>query len=248
MKIKISVLCCAVLLLCILFFLVTAFSGPPQKTKSAPPEVLGAGSVPSKITEQSFFCDDHPDSYTAQDEFSKKLIAKTGTLTYYCQLDPRWANFLCGGQDPLSRYGCGPTALAMLVTSFTNTELTPPQAASWAYANGYYIEGSGSLHSLIPKGAAAFGLKCASMEKPTASKIKESLDKGNILVALMGPGHFTDNGHFIIIYTYSSDTQVYIADPKEPQNCDIPWDIDVILNELNQNAVSGGPMWEISIA
>ena len=144
--------------------------------------------------------------------------------------------------------GCGPTALAMLVTSFTNTELTPPQAASWAYANGYYIEGSGSLHSLIPKGAAAFGLKCASMEKPTASKIKESLDKGNILVALMGAGHFTDNGHFIIIYTYSSDTQVYIADPKEPKNCDIPWDIDVILNELNQNAVSGGPMWEISIA
>ena len=62
----------------------------------------------------------------------------------------------------------------------------------------------------------------------------------------MGPGQFTNVGHFIIIYDYWSGNQVSIADPASLERTQIPWDIQTLINELAYGANGGGPLWSIS--
>ena len=95
-------------------------------------------------------------------QYSLTVESSIGMLTYYNQSDARWAEHLYGGQDPLRKYGCGPTVLAMIVSSFTNQPLLPPEMADWAAANHYWSSGFGTKHEFIPESATAFGLHAES--------------------------------------------------------------------------------------
>lgn len=177
--------------------------------------------------------------------YPSALLSSVGILTYYNQSDPRWASAIYGGSDPISRYGCGPTALAMIVSSFTDQTITPDAMAQWASTN-YWVAGSGSRHNLIPEGAAFWGFHVESLQSFTVEGVKSALKNGNLLVALMGPGHFTTSGHFIIITNYWANDQVTIADPANADNCFLAWDISLILQELHPVHDFGGPVWVIS--
>lgn len=179
-------------------------------------------------------------------EYTLSLTTSIGTLTYYNQSDSRWANYLYGGADPLAVYGCGPTVLAMLVTSFTEHTCQPPDIAAWAAANHYWSLGYGTKHEFIPEGAAAFGLKAESFRNFTPEGVISELKSGHILVALMGPGHFSDSGHFIIITDDWSGNQVRVADPARLERTQAAWDVEIILNELLSTATGGGPVWSIT--
>lgn len=174
------------------------------------------------------------------------LTSSIGTLTYYNQSDARWADYLYGGTDPMAAFGCGPTAMAMIVTSFTNETFLPSDMAAWAAEHGYWAPDNGTKHSFIPECAAAFGLKASSFQNLTEDGVKAELSSGHILVALMGIGHFSDSGHFIIITDYWSKDQVRVADPASLERTQQAWDIALILSELNSVAASGGPVWSIS--
>ena len=177
--------------------------------------------------------------------YSIMLDTAAGPMIYYNQGDLRWADHLYGGEDPMKEYGCGPTVLAMLANSFTSTSITPDLAADWASANGYFAPQSGSYHSLIPEGLAAFGLQTESVAIPSPEAILERLSQGHLLVALMGKGALTQSGHFIIITQIAGNRQVYIADPNNYQNCWIPWSLDQLTAELKACYDSGGPLWAV---
>lgn len=179
-------------------------------------------------------------------QYSLSIESSVGILTYYNQSDARWGGYLYGGQDPLRAYGCGPTVLAMLVSSFTARTIQPPEMSDWAAANRYWSPQSGSQHSLIPEGAAAFGLRAVPFQNLTPEGVLAELASGHILVALMGPGHFTSSGHFIIIADYWSGSQVRVVDPANLERTQTPWELDVILSELSRSANAGGPVWSIS--
>lgn len=178
--------------------------------------------------------------------YSLTLKCSTGLLTYYNQSDARWADFLYGGQDPLHTYGCGPTVLAMIVSSFTPYTYTPSDMAAWAAEHNYWSAGHGTKHNFIPECAEAFGLKAAPFTNYTAEGVLSELSNGHILVALMGAGHFTSGGHFIIIIDRWSGNQVRIADPANLENTQQPWDIQLILDEISAYAQAGGPVWSIA--
>ena len=186
-----------------------------------------------------------PVSEEPESPYPSALISSVGILTYYNQSDPRWASSIYGGSDPISRYGCGPTVLAMIVSSFTDQTITPDEMAKWASTN-YWVAGSGSRHSLIPEGAAFFGFHVEPLQSFTVEGVKSALRNGNLLVALMGPGHFTTGGHFIIIANYWANDQVTVADPANVDNCFLSWDISLILQELHSAHDFGGPVWVIS--
>lgn len=179
-------------------------------------------------------------------EFTLSLTTSIGTLTYYNQSDSRWADYPYGGSDPLAVYGCGPTVMAMLVTSFTENTVQPPDMAAWSAANHYWSSGYGTRHEFIPEGAAAFGLHAESFRNLTAEGVMSELKSGHILVALMGPGHFSDSGHFIIITEDWSGNQVRVADPARLERTQAAWDVQLILDELLTNATAGGPVWSIT--
>ena len=207
---------------------------------------LAPGSVPTNPALPAAAADPAERPALVDGQYTLVLKSSVGILTYYNQLDIRWAEHLYGGQDPLKIYGCGPTALAMVVSSFTNQKLTPPEMADWAAANNYWTPGSGTRHNFIPECAAAFGMRSESFQNLTVEGVLSELSRGHILIALMGPGHFTEQGHFIIIADDWSGTQVRIADPISLENTQKPWELQTILDELSPAANSGGPVWSIS--
>lgn len=178
-------------------------------------------------------------------EFPDYLESDTGLFAYYNQGDSRWAEELFGPSDPIRTHGCGPTVLAMLVSSYTSNPLLPPQAALWASQNGCCIPGEGSTHAIIGKGAAAFGLSAASLSPRSSDAILDALKDGQVVVALMGPGYFSNSGHFIIIIRSLEDGTVRIADPGNAENCFQNWDIPFLISQLKKNASNGGPLWTV---
>lgn len=177
---------------------------------------------------------------------SLKLKTAMGTMVYYRQNDPRWANYLYGGYNPISTHGCGPTAVAMLVTSFTDSKVTPDKIADWSYEHGYWVKNAGSSHALIPEALKAYGLHVKSLKKPSVSAVKKTLKSGKLLVFLMGKGTFTDSGHFIIITRYASDGKVHIADPNNKSYTEKTWDLKKLISELREPDAVGGPVWVVS--
>lgn len=225
------------LLLCMPFTHINLASGTPRSPSSTPDT---APSLPEPAPDPI-----EPPAVT-DGQYTLALESSVGILTYYNQTDIRWADYLYGGQDPLRKYGCGPTVLAMIVSSFTNQTLLPSEMADWAAANHYWAPQGGTAHNFIPECAAAFGLQADSFQDFTVEGVLNELASGHILVALMGPGHFTGSGHFIIITDYWTGTQVRIADPANLENTQAPWEVQIILDELSRFANSGGPMWSIT--
>lgn len=179
--------------------------------------------------------------------FTCMLDTALGPMLYYNQGDIRWKDYLYGGYDPMSRYGCGPSCVAMVIGSFSSTPVSPIEMADWAAENGYHALHGGSYHSLIPDSIAAFGLQVDSITDRTAENAAELLRTGHILVALMGKGSLTQNGHFIVIAQLSPNGNVYIADPASYENSTKEWDLKQLIDELKGSYDHGGPLWAVSV-
>ena len=182
--------------------------------------------------------------------YSAVLDTSLGPMVYYSQGDVRWADYLYGGADPMKKYGCGPSATAMLISSFSSmgADVTPIEIADWSAANGYYAAQGGSYHSLIPRSLEAYGLKVESVQDRSPAHVQELLRSGHVLVALMGKGALTNNGHFILITRSLEDGYVSIADPNRYENCKKSWELNALLAELKRSYDSGGPLWAVSLA
>lgn len=166
-------------------------------------------------------------------------------LTYFNQLDERWANEKYGKTDTIGVAGCGPTALAIAITNLTGKETDPTKVAKWSYDNGYVCEGSGSYISLIPNAAEHFGLTVEKLGKSNAKELKRHLKDGKMIIAIMGAGHFTSSGHFIVLRGVTNDGKILVADPASYDRSTKKWDVSIILGEV-KNAGSGGPFWSLS--
>jgi len=176
------------------------------------------------------------------------IILSSGStqVVYYNQLDSRWADILYGTSSTIGEAGCGPTALAMIVSTLTGTYHDPVEISEWSVAHGYRCEGNGSYHSLIPDGARALGLQAEGATAKDAAKIAEALADGKLVGAIMGAGHFTSSGHFIVLRGITADGKILVADPASKSRSEQEWDFDIILNEAQKGAGAGGPFWIIS--
>lgn len=146
----------------------------------------------------------------------------------------------------MAAYGCGPTALAIAVSALSDTPLSPVDAAKWSAANGHYSQGRGSVHSLIPSGALNYGLKVEKLSSPDPDSFRLILSVDKLLVLLMGPGDFSDSGHFIVVYGYNNEGKLLIADPASAQRSATAWPAETIISQLSKTAKNGGPVWVLS--
>lgn len=167
-------------------------------------------------------------------------------ITAYSQNDPAWSGYLYGGLDPMNAYGCGPTALAIAVSSLTDTPFTPVDAAKWSEENGCYSPGNGSAHALIPTGAASHGLHVEKLAQLTPDAFCDALSFDKLLILLMGPGDFSDSGHFIVAYGYDENGNILVADPASKERSDIHWPAETLISQLSTWAHDGGPVWALS--
>jgi len=70
-------------------------------------------------------------------------------FTVYNQCDPAWANKPYGSST-ICPSGCGPSAMAMIITALTGQRVTPAETAAYAGSQGMYIPGVGSSWSVAP--------------------------------------------------------------------------------------------------
>ena len=171
--------------------------------------------------------------------YTVMLNTAMGPMLYYNQADARWGDYLYGGQDPMKKYGCGPTAVAMIINSFSSTPTTPVSAAEWAADNGCYAPQGGSYHNLIQDSLSAHGIHVESVQHRTVG------NAAGLLIALMGKGALTDNGHFILITEYLNNGNVRIADPNSYENSTKEWKLVQLMSELKQCHDNGAPLWAV---
>ena len=164
-------------------------------------------------------------------------------VVYFNQLDERYASQPYG-TDHIGGYGCGPTCMAMVVSSLTEAYVEPTEMAAWAYENGYWCKGSGSYHALIPGAAANWGLPVSGCTVSEPQRVLDALAEGKLVVAIMSEGHFTKGGHFIVLRGVK-DGKVMVADPASYNRSGQLWELEIILKEASRRAGSGGPFWII---
>lgn len=168
-------------------------------------------------------------------------------ITYYNQTAERWAEEPYG-TDPIGGYGCGPTAMAMAVSTLTDHAMDPAQMAQYCVEQGYWAKKHGSYRSIVAGVAEDFGLTCTSLspEEADFDTVSRYLSSGRLIVALMGPGHFTNVGHFILLRGVTLDNSILVADPASTERSLTTWDLELLLSELSASRDSGAPLWVLS--
>lgn len=185
-------------------------------------------------------------SIAAGDSSAEVLLLKGNSglqVVYYNQGDAAWKS-LPYGDSTIGEAGCGPTSMSICISTFTNQKVTPRQTATWAAENGYYVSGAGSSHSIVPALAQKYNLECKGIGKDK-EEIINALQTGKLVVAIMGPGHFTNEGHFMVL-TGIKDGKITVADCGSKQRTGQTWSIDLIVNEARNGASAGGPFWVIT--
>lgn len=159
-----------------------------------------------------------------------------GSYVYFNQADEAW------NHSGLSIHsaGCGPSAIAVCITNLTSKWVTPVDVASWGSQNGYYSS-AGSVHEGIPAMVEHFGLQCEGAGTDY-EKIKVALKNGNFVIGLMGPGYFTNGGHFITLVEIDQDDQVTVADVGSRRRSQFKYALKDVIGE-SKAAGAGGPFW-----
>ena len=152
-----------------------------------------------------------------------------GTIPYYTQWDSRWG-YCQYGEGLIGYTGCGPTALSMVAMGLTGDgTLTPAYIADFATREGYCVPGNGTAWLLFSEGAEKLGL--TARELPLSeTTMRDELEDGHPIICVMGPGHFTETGHYIVIVS-CDDEGFQVYDPNRPSNCKT-WSYDEIYGEI----------------
>lgn len=174
------------------------------------------------------------------------VVFSEGSLSvvYFNQLDGRWKD-AAYGTDNVGGYGCGPSSMAIVLSTLTGNTIDPPTMASWAYDHGYWCSGNGSYRTLITAAAEAWGLSVEGCTVEEPQRLVDALSSGKLVVAIMGPGHFTRSGHFIVLRGCTLDGQILVADPASLSRSEKSWDLSIILDEVSKSTAANGPFWII---
>ena len=152
------------------------------------------------------------------------------TLPLFMQWDERWG-YTIYGSNVMGLTGCGPTCLSMvLVHLLQDATYTPRYVADFAEEHNYYAQGSGSTWTLISEGGEALGLNVTELPLDE-NRMKTELKRGNPVICIMGPGHFTTAGHFIVLRGVE-DGKFVVNDPNSKTNSERLWSYEEISGQI----------------
>ncbi len=182
----------------------------------------------------------YPLEYGKDHEIDISDYADYEGVPLFIQWDKQWGYIdYAGNQAGLS--GCGPTSLAMIAYYFTrNPEMTPAYMMEFAEANRYAYSGAGTQWTLFGQGAEKLGLserECTSEEIRSEAMLARILNSGKLIVANMGPGVFTENGHYLVIVGYE-DGKFKINDPNSYEKSQKLWEFEEFSDQIKM-------MWAI---
>ena len=210
-------------------------SEPDKETKLD--EILHSAKYPGQLKELAKrndeaidFIYEYPKEHSKKHDIDLTAEASQDTVPLLQQWDKRWGYEKYSG-NYFAASGCGPTALSMVVLYLTHdAQASPLAVAEYAKEAGYSVDGSGSAWNLISKGCRHFGVNAKSV-KVNEDIFKEKLDEGNLIVVNVGPGDFTDNGHFMVITGYD-DEGFTINDPNSIIKSNTHWQFERLGSQI----------------
>lgn len=192
-----------------------------------PPELI---ELLDKNPETKDFVLNYPLKKDSEPTINLEQYKNSESMPLLLQWDERWGYNEYSG-DLMGLSGCGPTALSMVCIYLLNdVKYSPKYIADFAEANGYISPGNGSLWSLISEGGEQLGLNVTEIPL-NEERIINNLKAGNPIICIMGPGDFTDEGHFIVMTDYY-DGFVSINDPNSIANSKKAWELSAIIGQI----------------
>ena len=187
-------------------------------------------SLVERNPETKDFVLDYPKYKGLQDIDLSKEVTK-GEIPHFLQWDKRWG-YETYGSDFLAITGCGPTCLSMVVCGLTGeTQWNPYEVAKMAEDNGYYVDGSGSSWDLMSSGAEKLGLTVSNVIFDE-EHIRSTLEAGQPIICIMGPGDFTDAGHFLVLTGVDKNGDIILRDPNSVERTKQHWDVQKLMNQM----------------
>lgn len=156
-------------------------------------------------------------SYSYEPEIDANYTPFDGEIVYFNQREEPWGSYPYGNGffSSIAANGCGPTSMAMVVSSLTDQYTTPSEMADFSTRGGHVMPGDGgSLWSLFPAAASAYGLNCT--QTSNQDTINEALSQGALVVCSMNNslgGYWTIGGHFIVLTGIDENGYISVADP-----------------------------------
>lgn len=155
---------------------------------------------------------------------------KKGYYPLLLQYDQRWG-YGYYGDLIVATDGCGPTVISMVVAGLTGrSDVTPYTVSKYAAENGFFDKGSGTSWSIMTEGVKEYGIH--SKELPLDKNIMiNELEQNHPIVLCMGPGDFTDAGHFILI-TGVKNGKFVVNDPNSIERSKKLWSYEQIKEQI----------------
>ncbi|MBO4352610.1 MAG: C39 family peptidase, partial [Eggerthellaceae bacterium] len=207
---------------------------------SHPDEYLEDGTIvrykmlrlAAKEPESIPFVRDWPEKYCADEpDYTEDHVDETsnGVPRLY-QWDKRWG-YTEYSSTTFALTGCAPTSMAMVYQARTgDTSMSPYDMGVYAMQNGYATQFDGTDGSLFTYGAAGLGLTGTIIGNDGAS-LTQALANGQLVVVNVGPGDFTDSGHYFVATGLAPDGSVMINDPFSAVRSEMTWDADTIASQ-----------------
>jgi hypothetical protein len=154
----------------------------------------------------------------------------------YSQYDPTWANKPYG-TSTIALSGCGPSAMAMIITSLTGRSVTPDVTAAYATSQNLYVQNVGSKWDIGKVLAEHWGLKATKIGIDETTINQVLISGGLVITAGKGSLPFTTGGHFIAIRGVTTTGKWKIGDSGHNNTSGQEWDPQSILSNMSEGSV-----------
>ena len=197
------------------------------KQKGYPDSVVG---LLGKNKETVDFVEDYEakKDVPAADNIGESYVE--GQIPQLLQWDERWG-YASYGTSIVAVSGCGPTCMAMVAAGLNkDPSITPAKVAAYGTENHYVDEDNNTYWAFMREAGGNWNL--SSYEGVlTEAQVSAELAAGHPIICSVGPGDFTQNGHFIVLTGYENGV-VKVNDPFSKKNSEASWIFKDIADQI----------------
>lgn len=190
-------------------------------------------------TDLSYATDVETDGETIEYDTADGCVKE---VVYYNQTEEPWAS-MSFDKTTIKAAGCGPTAMAMVISTLGKSPVTPQDVAAFTVSENLYVPGKGTSHSLPGMAAKNWGLTATRVKDTQMKLVEEELKSGAMAVVICGEYTITGSGsgHYIVLTGVTDEGFFAIADPASRTRSGRVYSADTI--QAYARDLDAGSIW-----